>query len=524
MFWLLDFRNLVQKAIKFRICFQIIFIIIFSLNRGKNYTNCKLIHCTCFFLILWVNFRIGDELFVLLLTECSIFVCNPLGSKTLLQIAGKPLSDESVKSANSAIPSTSKIANVTLINRSRILYGSPVCPGNTNVIGLSHKRKCGALGVFSIVIIYILDSFNCKSGETRNSAKLVFNCSSKRGWQGRRLEILSQEMLKKHQKCPYAPIYAYYTKIFDNCGQLSRYQVFGFLISVFKRILPSDFVKNSSFMRHFRKILWTFLRMPRFEKICTSELIFGFPLKEILPIFDPKSKAFQTPSEHEKIKFLFGNFMTFIFENLVIDLLRSNFYISETAASRSRLVFYRHDTWARLTKPMLEVFQETMFQPVTGGSRIEIKARCRLVPKENGRFRPIMAFKKPPSTEEGNRLRASFDILKYFHEIDESLSVMGFSSLQTRLLQYKSSCNSSGPFYLAKLDISACFDSIPHEKLFELLANLLEKREFSVRRVDQIQLDMINKRPLKRITRIARGNIKRNRKCKRSFIPLNFSL
>ena len=269
-------------------------------------------------------------------------------------------------------------------------------------------------------------------------------------------------------------------------------------------------------MRHFRKMLWTFLRMPRFEKICTNELIFGFPLKEILPIFDPKSKNFQSPSEHEKIKFLFRNFMTFIFENLVIELLRSNFYISETAASRSRLVFYRHDTWARLTKPMLEVFQETMFQPVVWatGIQIESKARCRLVPKENGRFRPIMAFKKPPSTEEGNRLRASFDILKYFHEIDESLSVMGFSSLQTRLLQYKTTCKSSGPFYLAKLDISACFDSIPHEKLFGLLAGLLEKREFSVRRVDQIQLDMINKRPLKRISRVARGNIKRKFKLK----------
>lgn len=241
----------------------------------------------------------------------------------------------------------------------------------------------------------------------------------------------------------------------------------------------------------------------------TDELIYGFPLKEILPIFDPKTKnktaAFHNPNEHEKIKTIFKNFMTFLFENLIVELLRSNFYITETAASRSRLVFYRHDTWTQMTKPMLEVFQETMFQPVKGASVVATKARCRLVPKENGRFRPIMAFKKPPSTEEGNRLRASFDILKYFYETDQSLSVMGFSSLQTRLLQYKSACKSSGPFYLAKLDISACFDSIPHEKLFALLAGLLEKREFSVRRVDQIQMDMINKRPLKRIIRIARG-------------------
>lgn len=105
-------------------------------------------------------------------------------------------------------------------------------------------------------------------------------------------------------------------------------------------------------------------------------------------------------------------------------------------------------------------------------------------------------------------MRASFDILKYFYEMNSGLSVFGFSGLQSKLLQYKTGCSSSGPFYLAKLDISACFDSIPHDKLFELLARMLDKKEFSVRRVDQIQLDLINNRPLKRINRVARGTLK----------------
>lgn len=102
-------------------------------------------------------------------------------------------------------------------------------------------------------------------------------------------------------------------------------------------------------------------------------------------------------------------------------------------------------------------------------------------------------------------MRASFDILKYFYELDSGLSVSGFTGLQTKLLDYKIASKSAGPFYLAKLDISSCFDSIPHEKLFSLLASLLSKKEFSVRRVDQIQLDLINNRPIKRINRIARG-------------------
>ena len=59
---------------------------------------------------------------------------------------------------------------------------------------------------------------------------------------------------------------------------------------------------------------------------------------------------------------------------------------------------------------------------------------------------------------------------------------------------------------MAKLDITSCFDSIPHEKLFALLESLLNGKEFSVRRVDQIQMDLINNRPVKRITRQANGN------------------
>ena len=112
-------------------------------------------------------------------------------------------------------------------------------------------------------------------------------------------------------------------------------------------------------------------------------------------------------------------------------------------------------------------------------------------------------------------MRASFDILKYIHEIDSSLSVIGFSSVQSKLLQFKSkSSKSSGPFYFAKLDISSCFDSIPHEKLFLLLESLLDKNEFSIRRVDQIKFDLINNRPTKRTNRIARnlsGNCNLNR-------------
>lgn len=348
----------------------------------------------------------------------------------------------------------------------------------------------------------------------------MFGFTSKSSWQLKRLDHLTKEFAKKHKKCPYAPLYSYYTRLYPKTGQLTQYQVFGFLISVLNRVLPEEFLKNCAFIRNLKRKLWSFLKMPRFEKMGSKELILGVSMKDLVSIFDPKHEkdsnfTFQSRSEHEKISNLVSNFMNFIFEDFLIDLLRSNFYITEGSNSRSRLIFYRHNVWMKLTQPAAEALQESMFQPIHVNNSISsqvpvqvnslAKARCRLVPKDNGTFRPIMAFKKPPSTEEGNRLRASFDILKYFYEINSGLSVFGFSGLQSKLLKYKTTCSSSGPFYLAKLDISSCFDSIPHDKLFEVLSALLDKKEFSVRRVDQMQLDLINNRPLKRINRIARG-------------------
>lgn len=355
-----------------------------------------------------------------------------------------------------------------------------------------------------------LDTLNDAKPSLDKLISLMFHYElSKSNWQRKVLESLAQEFIKGHRKCQYAALYNYYTAANKTQDQLTHYQVFGFLMAVLKRVLPECFKKCSAFMKNLRKKIWTFLQMNRFEKMSVNELIHGLSLKELIPIFDPKKRtllSFQNTSEHEKIKQYTREFLHFLFDNYLVELLRFNFYITEVSESRCRLVFYRHDTWNRLAGPVLESLQETMFQPVKAVGPGANLARCRLVPKAKGKFRPIVAFKKPPSNEEGNRLRASFDILKYFYEIDRSVSVMGFSGLQSKLLAYKAKCGNSGPFYLAKLDISGCFDSIPHDKLFALLASLLEGKEFSVRRVDLIQMDHINNRPVKKITRIARGN------------------
>lgn len=87
-------------------------------------------------------FRIGDDLMICLLTECSIFVNIP-ESNSLLQIAGKPITEESIKVPNSIIVNPIKTTSKTYIyiNRTRIMYGRSICADNFKIIGLPFNRK-----------------------------------------------------------------------------------------------------------------------------------------------------------------------------------------------------------------------------------------------------------------------------------------------------------------------------------------------------------------------------------------------
>lgn len=105
---------------------------------------------------MFLNFRIGDDLMLLLLTECSIFITKP-ESNNLLQISGKPLSEESVKVAFSTSSTTS--AAPVYITRSRITYGRPVCSKNLKIIGLPFKRNQVKNFCIFISFLFLVRSF-----------------------------------------------------------------------------------------------------------------------------------------------------------------------------------------------------------------------------------------------------------------------------------------------------------------------------------------------------------------------------
>ena len=105
-------------------------------------------------------------------------------------------------------------------------------------------------------------------------------------------------------------------------------------------------------------------------------------------------------SEGEKRRQLFAEFAYYIFDSLVIPLIRSNFHVTESSVHRNRLFFFRHDVWRALSEPILTSLRQSMFQEVPAPYAKDILdhralgySQIRLLPKENG-ARPIMNLRR----------------------------------------------------------------------------------------------------------------------------------
>ncbi len=138
------------------------------------------------------------------------------------------------------------------------------------------------------------------------------------------------------------------------------------------------------------------LNSPRFESISESDLLSSLKIAEVAIIFDLKfGSNLNSSAEHELIRSFFKAFLWFIFQDFILPLIKFNFYVTESSSVRTKLFFYRHEAWNRISAQNMDDNLDSMFTPTEA---TQIMAKLRLVPKENGKFRPIIAFKRNPNS------------------------------------------------------------------------------------------------------------------------------
>ncbi len=107
-------------------------------------------------------------------------------------------------------------------------------------------------------------------------------------------------------------------------------------------------------------------------------------------------------SDSQKRLDLFLEFVYYAFDSLLIPLIRSHFFVTESNVHRYRIFFFRHDVWRSISEPQLASLKNTMLEEVNAEDAQKILdsrtlgfSQLRLLPKEAG-VRPIMNLRRRP--------------------------------------------------------------------------------------------------------------------------------
>jgi len=207
--------------------------------------------------------------------------------------------------------------------------------------------------------------------------------------------------------------------------------------------------------------------------------------------------------EMKKRQSLLYELLYYLFDSLLIPLLRTNFYATESAAFRNRTIYFRQDDWNAITLPLLERLKAGCFTSISKNEAIGIMSGrdfgysyVRLLPKQTG-VRPIVNLRRRSvKLDRNNRdsnqvvqqqqsinniLNVTFHVLNYEKRSDLSglgSSVFGAQDIYEKVIKYKTGLlklwrGTLPRLYFVKVDVACAFDSIDQEKLLEIVNNIV---------------------------------------------------
>ncbi|SPO21381.1 uncharacterized protein UTRI_00858 [Ustilago trichophora] len=180
-------------------------------------------------------------------------------------------------------------------------------------------------------------------------------------------------------------------------------QVVHFITMAIKFLLPRDVFGSLHNQKMVLNTIGDFVRLRRYESFNLHQIAQSFRFTDVdwaLPQRAISRKRRLTRLEAEDRKKLVLELLYWLFDGLVIPLLRTTFYITETAAYRNKVLYFRQDDWHVLSRPVLGQLKESIFEPLTRAEALSIMSsrklgysHVRLLPKETG-VRPIVNLRR----------------------------------------------------------------------------------------------------------------------------------
>ncbi|KAJ4421225.1 Telomerase reverse transcriptase [Gnomoniopsis sp. IMI 355080] len=280
--------------------------------------------------------------------------------------------------------------------------------------------------------------------------------------------------------------------------------VSAFCQAVLSKIIPHEFWGAGDVREHnranFLKKIDCFIKLRRFETISLHEVLQGFKITEIEWLEPPTLKGQKcSQTDFRKRSEIFSEFVYYVFDSLLIPLIRCNFYVTESNVHRYRVFFYRQDVWRSVAEPAMAELKGKMFEEVKLDHARKILdsrrlgySQVRLLPKQRS-VRPIMNLRRRMITSKDKKvlgysinsiLRPVYNMLKLEKETHaDRLGSTMFSvgDLYERLSSFKQRLGADhGPLYFAKVDVQAAFDTIPQDAIIALMNSVPSESKYEM--------------------------------------------
>lgn len=375
-----------------------------------------------------------------------------------------------------------------LVERLRILHGR--C---SYVELLGHYCPC----MFDIPSRSRRPGLKRESGKHRNSQGVKATLS-----QGRR--SLKKKHLRKQapstQMLPQPQIQ--YKSLVEIATP--KAQVSAFCQAVLSKIIPDQFWGEGETQAHNKeaalKKVDHFIQLRRFESVSLHEIMQDLKITDISWLQPPGLRD-QKPSKTDAAKRheIFHEFLYYVFDSLLIPLIRSHFYVTESNTHRYQVFYFRHEVWKYVAEPSMAKLKENMLDEVKLDDALRILqsrplgfSQVRLLPKGD-KLRPIMnlrrrALARGPTKKLGPSINTILGPVHTLLKLERTLhpsklgsTMFSVSDIYTRLKAFKQNLEPNHTrFYFAKVDVTAAFDTIPQAAVVQLMGSVPSQAEYVV--------------------------------------------
>ncbi|KAL8811749.1 MAG: hypothetical protein Q9200_001548 [Gallowayella weberi] len=208
-------------------------------------------------------------------------------------------------------------------------------------------------------------------------------------------------------------------------------------------------------------------------------------------------------------------FLYYLFDSILIPLIRSNFHVTESNLHKNRIFYFRHDVWRALTEPAMANIKHTMFEEIPAlqvrqllDARTLGFSQVRLLPKGSS-VRPIMNLRRRVTKLQNGKAvlgRSINSIMAPVHKMLDyerrqnptsiGSALFSVGDIYPKLKAFRDKLcvktKHMPPLYFVKVDVQSCFDTIPQPAAVRIMQNLASEDVYRIARHAQIKASEVH--------------------------------